>query len=351
MVAATGRRRSWPRLDDARGERGVAVVGALSFDPDAPDALWEPERLDIRSGGPARRGRTPGVGTARLTGVLPEPALHRDRVARVVGLLRCGVADKVVLGRSETLSLDRPLDPHAALAGFVDTDPAGNGYLVDLGGEWLVGSSPEVLVARRGDRVSAFPLAGTRPRAAGGGGTDETDPAARELLASAKDRAEHRFVTTALADALSPWCAELDVPAVPQLVATPTTWHLGTPVRGVLRRGADGRMPTALDLAASVHPTPAVCGTPDERALDIIRAVEGRGTRGFFGGAVGWCDEQGDGEFRVTIRGAVLSADGRSATAWAGGGLTVDSDPDLELAETVTKLARARQALAAGVDA
>ena len=61
------------------------------------------------------------------------------------------------------------------------------------------------------------------------------------------------------------------------------------------------------------------------------------GPRGFYAGAVGWCDARGDGRWGVAIRGAQLSADRREAIALAGGGIVAESDPDDELAETTTK--------------
>jgi isochorismate synthase len=90
-----------------------------------------------------------------------------------------------------------------------------------------------------------------------------------------------------------------------------------------------------LDLAKALHPTPAVGGVPTEAAVDLIAEVEG--DRGFYAGAVGWCDSHGDGRWVVAIRGAQLSADRRSAVATAGGGIVAESDADDEVAETTTK--------------
>lgn len=328
------------------------MVGAVSFDPDTPDVLWEPERLEVEatSDQAAPPGEECDGGSAVCTRSEPTPADHLARVEQVVGLIRAGVAQKVVLGRSEHLAWERPITPEQALRGFTGSDNAGSGYLVDLTDGWLVGSSPELLISRSGREIHSFPLAGTCARQTVSA-DDELDDSARALLDSAKDLDEHAYVTRALAEALGPWCDELDIPDTPSLVGTPTTWHLGTPITGRLREaGPDGQLPTVLDLVALVHPTPALCGTPTDRAMDVIRAVEGRGARGMFGGAVGWCDEDGDGEFRVTIRGAVLAADGLGATVWAGGGLTTDSDPQAELAETTTKLERARRVFGAGVN-
>ena len=108
--------------------------------------------------------------------------------------------------------------------------------------------------------------------------------------------------------------------------------HLGTRVTGELEGSPP---PTALELAARLHPTPAVAGTPRPAALDQIAAVEGF-DRGRYAGPVGWVDAHGDGEWVVGIRSAQL--DGRRAELTAGVGIVADSDPEAELAETQLKL-------------
>ncbi len=107
---------------------------------------------------------------------------------------------------------------------------------------------------------------------------------------------------------------------------------------------------TVIELVRALQPTPAVGGYPRERAIDLITASEGF-ERGRYGGAVGWCDGQGDGRWAVTLRCAELSDDRRSARLVAGGGIVADSEPLAELAETQAKfqamLERDRQAISA----
>jgi isochorismate synthase len=192
----------------------------------------------------------------------------------------------------------------------------------------LVGASPELLVARDGDQVTCQPFAGSAPRS--------TDPGidaahAAALADSAKNRHEHQLVVDTMRASLAPLCADLDVAAEPQLSSTAALWHLSTPIRGTLRETST----TALDLALALHPTPAVGGVPTAAAVDLITELEG--DRGFYAGAVGWCDARGDGRWVVAIRGAQLSADRRGALAQAGGGIVAESDPDEEVAETTVK--------------
>ena len=82
--------------------------------------------------------------------------------------------------------------------------------------------------------------------------------------------------------------------------------------------------------------SPAICGTPTAAAKSLICTAET--DRGFYSGAVGWCDASGDGEYMVAIRCAEVAGDGLTARAWAGGGIVEDSDPEAELAETTAKL-------------
>ncbi len=318
-----------------RSGEAAIVLGALAFDVDGPAALMTPravERLDTLPDWPT--GPLPSV---HVAGAIPAPDEHRARVRRACKELTAtgSALQKVVLARALRLTADAPLDARLILRRLVDNDPAAYGYLVDLsaaGGAYqgmaLVGASPELLVARDGDRVTCQPFAGSAPRA-----TDpELDAAAGAALAeSAKDRHEHQLVIDTMAQALRPLCSELTFPPQPTLSRTAALWHLSTPITGRLRDTST----TAIDLTLTLHPTPAVGGVPTEAAARLIRTLEG--DRGFYAGAVGWCDARGDGRWVVTIRGAQLSADRLSALAHAGGGIVAESDPDGEVAETTTK--------------
>lgn len=312
------------------------VVGAIGFEPDARAALVEPDVV-MRVDGPLEPPAFfRGIRTrARVVEEVPTASEHRTRVSTAIAGVRSGDIDKVVLARAVRLASDDPIDAHAVCAALIDSSPAADGFLVDLSpaggaytGRVLVGSSPELLVRRRGDLVECHPLAGSAPRSA--------DPAAdqaagRALRTSGKDASEHAFVVESLARALGPLCTDLEIPDHPTLTSTREMWHLGTRIRG---RVADPRT-TSLDLALAVHPTPAVCGTPTDEARRLIGAIEGG--RGFYAGAVGWSDASGDGDWMVTIRCAEIDADRSGAIAWAGGGLVADSRPDDEVAETGAK--------------
>ena len=346
-VVAEGVHTAFPDITDARAalasHSAPIVVGALPFDLDKPAALIRPHTvrfLDTAPDWPLRE-----MPTVRIAETRPDPDEHRARVAAAVARMRdpSSGLHKVVLARALKLTADGPIDARTVLHRLAAADPSANGYLADLtaagggySGAALVGASPELLVARRGDQVLCAPFAGSAPRSPDPR-TDEASGAA--LAASAKNRHEHQLVVDMIREALDPLCRDLDVQAEPQLHKTDAVWHLATRITGTLRE----KSTTALDLAIALHPTPAVGGVPTKDAAALIAELEG--DRGFYAGAVGWCDQRGDGRWVVSIRCAQLSADRRTAEAFSGGGIVAESDPDDEVAETTTKFTTILSAL------
>ncbi|GGK52918.1 isochorismate synthase [Nocardia camponoti] len=344
VLRATGMRTVFADAESAAAA-GTLVVGALPFDMREPVALWEPE-WSAHTAGPWQPAAVPALPAMRVVAELPSGASHVARVASLVDQLRdpgCAL-EKVVAARSMVVAADEPLEPEVVAAHLLTARPNAHVYAVDLAaagqaGVFVLGATPEVLVTRRGNQVSLHPLAGTLPRLA--------DPVAdvaqsQELLNSKKNQAEHGYVIDWIRSRLTPLCSSLSIPDEPVLMQTESVWHLTTPITGTLADPA----PTALDLAIALHPTPAVNGTPFAEAREAIVAEE---QRGFYGGAVGWCDASGDGEWVVAIRGGELSADRRTLRATAGGGIVADSDPAVELAETTAKFATLLGALACPV--
>ncbi|MGU3584285.1 isochorismate synthase MenF [Rhodococcus sp. C26F] len=339
-VHATGTRRFFDDVHSAtqalRSGKATIVVGALPFSRHRPVALAQPDDVEILDGpwqAPPDLSDLPPV---RISAELPLPRVHVERVRRLVEQMSLGEMEKVVAARRVALEADEPLDPLALVARMIERHPDAATYALDLSaagerywGHTLVGATPELLVSRRGDTVTCRPLAGTAARRAD---PAEDRRAGEDLLTSDKNLTEHGYVVDWIRTRLAPLCSDLDIPDKPELTATPDVWHLATPITGTLRDPDTD----ALTLAHVLHPTPAVAGTPTEAALDVISRVEG--DRRFYGGAVGWCDEQGDGDWFVAIRCAELSSDGRRAVAWAGGGIVADSDPLAELDETTAKL-------------
>jgi isochorismate synthase len=316
----------------ALAEAGAAAlaVGVLPFDTGAdtkvPGHLVVPSQVH-RASGVSSFPREVLPAPVRVRAV-PAPEQHRANVRAAVDALAERGLRKVVLARALDLDFAEPLRPEQIVRNLAQGNPRHLTYAAELpGGRTIVGATPELLLSRSGNAVSTSPHAGSMPRSA--------DPAedranGEALLASRKDQLEHAVVVDYVVETLRPFCESLRVPAGPELVSTPAIWHLRTPITGEL---ADPDI-TALDLAAALHPTPAVCGTPTDESRDLVRELEPF-DRDYYAGAVGWVDANGDGEWAVAIRCAEVAE--TSMRLYAGGGIVPASDPQAELDETTAK--------------
>jgi isochorismate synthase len=248
-------------------------------------------------------------------------------VASALEALRETELRKVVLARTVEVQAGRALDPRALVHRLRAVDPDAYTFAAPTNDGVIVGASPELLVSRRGRDVRSNPLAGSAPRS---GDPDEDRANAEALASSAKDREEHEVVVDAVAETLGALCERLTWDPEPVLRETPNVWHLSTRFHGVLRDPA----PTALDLVAALHPTPAVAGMPRGAALEVIERLEPF-DRDRYAGPVGWVDANGDGEWAIALRCAELR--GARAVLYAGAGIVAGSDPVAELEETERK--------------
>ncbi|MEV0373723.1 isochorismate synthase [Streptomyces sp. NPDC050636] len=324
---------------DAAAAAGVpepVVAGAVGFRPAAETALVVPSVVRRADAPAGVRAPDAESGTSWTVTPRPEPARYADGVRRALELIGGGDLHKVVLARCLELTADAPVWAPALLARLVRADPAAYAFAADVTApgdpapRTLVGASPELLVSRRGATVVANPLAGSAPRS--GDEAIDRERIAR-LRASAKDLGEHAHTAAQVADVLGRFCVDLEVPAQPEVIGTPTMWHLSTRITGRLADPADPAC-SALGLAEALHPTPAVCGVPGAGALAAIAELEPE-DRGYYAGMVGWTGLDGDGEWAVTIRSAEVCD--RTVRLFAGAGVVAGSDPAAELAETGAK--------------
>ena len=262
-----------------------------------------------------------------------DPVRWRAAVGAAVSRIRAGELDKVVLARDLLAEADEDIDPRFVLSHLADRYPTCWTFAVD----GMVGATPELLVRRAGEEISSRVLAGTTwPH----DGVSE-DELAAELRDSAKDQGEHRYALSSLVASLERMCAWVEVRET-EVLQLRNVAHLATTVTGKLSDPATG----VLSVAAALHPTAAVGGTPTEVAVRVIAELEGM-DRGRYAGPVGWVDANGDGELGLALRSAELR--GPTARLFAGAGIVAESDPDDEVAETDAKLVPVRDALE-GVD-
>jgi len=343
-------------LDDSPDAPAPMALGALPFRAgEVPDAVWQglmpgglmlPERLYVQHGGRAwwrltRPVREAGALPARLAqsrkalaalahaetqavapwqtpdeGLLPQR--YADAVTRAVGRIRQGELVKVVLARRGSVVFDAAPSPAALLARLGARHPDCVRYAWRRGTKTWLGATPETLVRVDGRRLSTQALAGTRPSAL-----------AAELLQSVKERHEHAIVVDAIRRAIAPLTRALPSPSEPVIRRLRGLAHLQTPIEALLRDGVD-----FLRLVRALHPTPAVCGLPADRAAALLAALEHE-PRGLYAGPFVRLSPNGDGHAVVALRGAVL--EGRRAVLPAGAGIVEGSDGEAELAETRVK--------------
>ena len=299
-----GRRRTWVTVAGLDGIPSTPVLAPADVAP-------APQELRFSDGS--------------LTG-----AEWVSAVRRAVGRIESGELEKVVLARDLLAQAAGPVDARWPLRRLARAYPGCWTYHVD----GLVGATPEVLVRRERGLVSSRVLAGTIRRT----GDDQHDLALAAALArSSKDLEEHEYAVRSVAEGLAPHCSTVFVPETPFVLHLPNVMHLATDVTGVLTDDTG-----ALALAASLHPSAAVGGTPSARALRAIADLE-QMDRDRYAAPVGWMSADGDGEWGIALRCGLVTGD--RVRLFAGCGIVADSQAEAELAEAQAKFVPMRDAL------
>lgn len=265
----------------------------------------------------------------------PVESTWKEQVTYARDQIRNGDYDKVVLSRQLLLESDQPFSATRALYHFREQFSDCTNFLIRTGGSPLfLGASPERLVSLNRNRIHTDGLAGSTARGASAG---EDDALGQTLMKSSKERSEHQYVVREILEQLRPFTREIDHPKQPRLKKLHNVQHLYTPITAQANREM-----SVHDLARTLHPTPAVGGTPRKEALQTLTRLEPFG-RGWYSGPIGWSDLGGNGEFCVAIRSALI--DGMKARLFAGSGIVADSDPDREWEETNMKFRPILEAL------
>ncbi|HEY9666105.1 MAG TPA: isochorismate synthase [Coleofasciculaceae cyanobacterium] len=211
-------------------------------------------------------------------------------------------------------------------------------------GQNFIGASPERLLSIHNYQLETDALAGSAPR----GKTMTEDSAfAYRLLSSEKERREHQFVINFICDRLSKLGLIPQMLPTPQLLKLSNIQHLWTPIQAELHAEIH-----PLEIVAALHPTPAVAGVPTKIAQEQIRRYE-TFDRSLYAAPLGWVDHQGNCQFIVGIRSALIESEKPfrlftntyRARLYAGAGIVAGSDPNKELAEIQLKLQALLKAL------
>ena len=256
-----------------------------------------------------------------------DPVAWEGQVAQAHEAFATGRIRKVVLSQQRRVQAAHPFSSKDLLVNLIDGDAVGTVFMYRYGDVFFCGCTPELLVRKRGNLVESMCLAGT----IGAGNSEEERAALAEtLMNDPKNRVEHEYVVEFLRQVMSRNCYDVDIPAEPGIRALRHVQHLHTPVSAKVLDGC-----TISDLANQLHPTPALAGSPVGEALMALRRIETY-NRGFFGGAVGYVDGDGDGAFSVAIRSGVF--DGEMGYVYAGCGVVEASVAADEYAEVNMKL-------------
>ena len=259
-------------------------------------------------------------------------------VDQILAGIRKGELEKAVLARILDVELSHSVRAPELLARLRRENGRAHVFLFEPDpGRILLGAAPEILAELRGGRFHATAVAGSISR---GADPDADSELAARLRASGKDMEEHRHTVEVMRDALTPLVSGLEVDPEPGVLTLARIQHLETGFRGRTNPGVD-----VLSLVEALHPTPAVCGRPRDRALELIRRCEPF-HRGWYSGPVGWVDTAGEGDFVPALRSAV--GNGTRWRLFAGAGIVEGSDPELEWEETGLKFEPALRALGVG---
>jgi isochorismate synthase len=268
---------------------------------------------------------SPATSPYAVRDVWPMPA-WKELVGRAISSIRQGAYTKIVLARQAEIT-NGVFDLAQTLQNLRQSYPNACVFAFQRGERTFIGATPERLVYARESKLHTVALAGSAPR---GASAEEDRRLGSELLHSPKNRGEHEIVIAMLRDSLAHLCSRVWVADTPELLRLKNIQHLQTAIVGELLPGR-----TLLEALHTLHPTPAVGGTPTDAALSFIREHENL-DRGWYAGPLGWIDLRGNGEFVVALRSALLEK--QRAMLFAGCGIVKDSDPEAEYTESCLKL-------------
>ena len=258
---------------------------------------------------------------------------YKAAVERAKDYIRSGDIFQVVPSQRWAQRFELP--PFALYRSLRRTNPSPFMFFFNFGGFQVIGASPEILVRLRDGEVTVRPIAGTRKR----GATPEEDKALElDLLADKKELAEHLMLLD---------LGRNDVGRVAKLGTVHPTekfiieryshvMHIVSNVVGEIAEGED-----ALSALLAGLPAGTVSGAPKVRAMEIINEIEPE-KRGIYGGGLGYFAANGEMDFCIALRTAILKD--KTLYIQAGGGVVYDSDPEAEYQETVNKSNALRRA-------
>jgi menaquinone-specific isochorismate synthase len=328
---------------------GPILFASFSFDPDQISVLIIPKIVIGRKNGKSwitwigdtKQPDLEKISAAPISGEITwqegsiSEQAWQSQVSSAISAIKSNKLEKVVLARDVTAISKTEISTRSLLQRLEIEYPSTWIFLVD----GLIGATPELLVRLSKSLVTSRVLAGTIQKT---GNEDRDLTLAASLAKSSKDLEEHEYAVRSVADALAPFCSSTNVPESPFVLHLSNVMHLATDVTGVLNDSA--KQSDIFMLIAQLHPSAAVCGTPEIEAKKLISELE-QMNRQRYAGPVGWIDANNDGEIAIALRCGQLNNDRKSIRIFAGCGIVAGSDPATEFAESQAKLMPMRTAL------
>ena len=247
------------------------------------------------------------------------------KVENALKEIRSGSLSKVVLARRIVLQTKIPKEIEFLPGRLKKVNPNSNVFFLKKSDSIFLGASPEKLIEMKDDNIKTEAIAGSRKR----GATPEEDILLEnELRNSEKEINEHRSVLDFITERLNPFTSNVQYSAVPSVKKMASIQHLSTEISAELKTGA-----SIFSIVENIFPTPAVCGNPKEKAMQLISELEDF-DRGLYAGLIGWISPTTT-KFVVSIRSALINKN--TIFAYAGCGIVEGSDPESEFTETETK--------------
>ena len=239
-----------------------------------------------------------------------------------IGKINHKEIDKIVLARIKTFSKNKHLSKKNIITRL---DPKCTNFLFEFDEENIfLGSTPELLINKKGKNFSTEALAGSIAKT----NITHNDNQLNKFMNDDKEISEHNFVIKHIEENLNNYIKKISI-GDRELKILDHIYHLRTPIKGSLKSNIN-----IIELLFNLYPTPAVLGIPKIPCLKLIEKYEPF-DRGWYSGCIGWFDLKGDGRFDVAIRSGLIKEN--QIHLFAGGGIIKDSKESKEWNETEVK--------------
>ena len=255
---------------------------------------------------------------------------YKYAVKKIIDYILEGDIYQGVISRKHEIECD--VDPISLYASLKDVNPSPYMYLMEFGKMAIVGASPETLISIKGNRVVSNPIAGTCAR-----GKNQTEDLilSRKMLSDKKELSEHTMLVDLARNDVRRVClpGTVEVEEFMNVLKYSHVQHIESKVVGELAPEY-----TAFDATRAAFPAGTLSGAPKIRAMEIIDDLE-NSPRGIYGGGLGYYSWNGDADFAIVIRTAMIELGVRNTLkVQAGAGIVADSNPENECLETEKKM-------------